>query len=414
MELSIDISVSTFDEIFGEIKVMKKILVYKWYSYNDLDIEYAFLQAGYEITYVERTNLTYEKDEAFEDMIKKELETNSYSFFFTMNYFSAISNICNAYGVKYVSWTCDNPLIAMYDESVFHACNYIFAFDKSNYLEFKDRGVKHIYHLPLAVNTSRLSELLHDEKYAMKHKQFANDIAFVGSLYQKRSTYDKLKDSFPEFLNGYLDGMVQARLLISTNDILDEMMTPEILSMIEEQYHLEKTKDSFSDLGLIFQTTVLGFKIAQRQRTSALLAIAKLFSLTVYHKEKDKELLLAKEPGPVNYWLEMPFVFYNTKINLNFTIPNIKTGVPLRVFDVLGSKGFLITNAQPEILEIFEDGIDLVCFYNQEDLLHKIDYYLTHSKECEEIAAHGYETVRRKHSYQKRVRQIEEILSKDE
>ena len=28
--------------------------------------------------------------------------------------------------LRYVCWTCDNPLIGMYDRSVFHDCNWIF------------------------------------------------------------------------------------------------------------------------------------------------------------------------------------------------------------------------------------------------------------------------------------------------
>ena len=54
----------------------------------------------------------------------------------------------------------DNPLISMYHESVFHACNYIFTFDKTNYLEFRGMGVKHIWYLPLAVDTERMDALL--------------------------------------------------------------------------------------------------------------------------------------------------------------------------------------------------------------------------------------------------------------
>lgn len=79
---------------------------------------------------------------------------------FTVNYFPLISNVCERTGVKYVSWTCDNPLISMYHESVFHACNYIFTFDKTNYLEFRGMGVKHIWYLPLAVDTERMDALL--------------------------------------------------------------------------------------------------------------------------------------------------------------------------------------------------------------------------------------------------------------
>ncbi|MFQ8777315.1 MAG: DUF3880 domain-containing protein [Roseburia sp.] len=92
---------------------------------------------------------------------------------FTVNYFPLISNVCERTGVKYVSWTCDNPLISMYHESVFHACNYIFTFDKTNYLEFRGMGVKHIWYLPLAVDTERMDALLgapENRKDGMPHR----------------------------------------------------------------------------------------------------------------------------------------------------------------------------------------------------------------------------------------------------
>lgn len=395
----------------------RKILAYKWYSYNDLDIEYTFLQLGYEVVYVEREKLTYDKDDEFESKIRAELQKGIYTCFFSMNYFPAISNLCASLHVKYLAWTCDNPLISMYDSSIFHSCNYIFTFDKSNYLEFLERGVKHIYHLPLAVNTKRIQMLLKEKdktksnRSSILEKEYWYDVSFVGSLYQKRSTYDRLKHTFPEYLNGYLDGMVQARLVLGTNEILDEMMTADILKLLEENYHLEKSESAFSDLGLIFQTTVLGFKIAQKQRMEALRELAKQVSLFVFHKEDEKEILFANEPGPVNYHLEMPFVFHRSKINLNFTIPNIKTGIPLRVFDILGAKGFLLTNPQAEILELFEDGVDLVCFYNTKDLIEKTNYYLAHPKERQAIAESGYQKVKKYHTYNKRLSKMLELAN---
>lgn len=62
-----------------------------------------------------------------------------------------------------------------------------------------------------------------------------------------------------------------------------------------------------------------------------------------------------------------------SKINLNFTIPNIKSGIPLRVWDVLGAGGFLLTNYQAEIPYYFKEGEDLVCFDGIDDLCEKQD-----------------------------------------
>ena len=42
---------------------MKKILIYRWNSYNDLDIEQTFRRLGYEVDSVERREKTYDKED---------------------------------------------------------------------------------------------------------------------------------------------------------------------------------------------------------------------------------------------------------------------------------------------------------------------------------------------------------------
>ena len=46
------------------------------------------------------------------------------------------------------------------------------------------------------------------------------------------------------------------------------------------------------------------------------------------------------------------------KIYLNMTIKPIQTGLPLRIFDIMGCGGFLMTNYQAELPEYFEIGTD--------------------------------------------------------
>ena len=129
-----------------------RILMYRWKAYNYRDIEQTFRLLGHTVDNIEQELGNYDIDPEFEAKIEAMMEKNHYDMVFTVNYFALISNSCQKMGVKYVSWTCDNPLISMYHVSVFNDCNYIFTFDKTNYLEFKEMGVKHIWYLPLAVD----------------------------------------------------------------------------------------------------------------------------------------------------------------------------------------------------------------------------------------------------------------------
>lgn len=389
------------------------ILMYRWKAYNYRDIEQTFLLIGHTVDNIEQELGSYDVSPEFERVIEEKIRGTHYDMVFTVNYFPLISNVCERTGVKYVSWTCDNPLISMYHESVFHACNYIFTFDKTNYLEFRGMGVKHIWYLPLAVDTERMDALLGaPEKPERRNatqdsemRKYRGDVAFVGSLYE-RNSYDKIKNRLPEYLRGYFDAVMEAQLNISGANIVEPMLTTNILEQLQEYFQLEKSEGSFSDLGLIFQTTVLGFKIAEIERRRALIELSKHYRVNVYSNSDVSDLLRIQYCGSVDYWSEMPKVFRMSKINLNFTIPNIKSGIPLRIWDVLGCGGFLLTNYQAEIPYYFKEGEDLVCFDGLEDLCEKVGYYLEHEEERKRIAWNGYRKVREKHSYIERIHTI--------
>ena len=389
------------------------ILMYRWKAYNYRDIEQTFLLLGHTVDNIEQELGSYDVSPEFERVIEEKIRGTHYDMVFTVNYFPLISNVCERTGVKYISWTCDNPLISMYHESVFHDCNYIFTFDKTNYLEFRGMGVKHIWYLPLAVDTERMDALLGaPEKPERRNatqdsemRKYRGDVAFVGSLYE-RNSYDKIKNRLPEYLRGYFDAVMEAQLNISGANIVEPMLTTNILEQLQEYFQLEKSEGSFSDLGLIFQTTVLGFKIAEIERRRALIELSKHYKVNVYSNSDVSDLLRIQYCGSVDYWSEMPKVFRMSKINLNFTIPNIKSGIPLRIWDVLGCGGFLLTNYQAEIPYYFKEGEDFVCFDGLEDLCEKVGYYLEHEEERKRIAWNGYRKVREKHSYIERIRTI--------
>ena len=383
-----------------------RILIYKWKAYNYADVCEAFSALGHEYVIVERHLACYDEDRAFEQELCGMIQKEGCDIVFTMNYFALITAVCDRMGVPYLVWTCDSPLISMYHENVFSPYNYFFTFDKTNYLEFKGMGVKQIWHLPLAVNTSRIAYLLgHCEDLAA----YENDIAFVGSLYE-RNSYDKMRPELSGYLQGYFDAAVWAQQCISGGNILEEMLSVNVLEELQGQFKLEKSRGSFSDLGLIFSTTVLGFKVAQQQRMRSLIELSKRYPVTLYSNSDARELIRVRYGGSLDYWSEMPKVFSATKINLNFTIPNIKSGLPLRIWDVLGCGGFLMTNFQAEIPCYFKNKEDLVCFESVEELVELCGYYLRHEQERRQIAENGHKKVCALHTYVKRVEEMLEIF----
>ncbi|MEZ3506467.1 MAG: glycosyltransferase [Lachnospiraceae bacterium] len=104
--------------------------------------------------------------------------------------------------------------------------------------------------------------------------------------------------------------------------------------------------------------------------------------------------------GTVDYHTQMPLVFAGSRINLNISLRSIRSGIPLRVLDIMACGGFVLSNWQPEITQYFEEGVEIVTFDSLQDCLAKIAYYLTHEEERKQIAARGQRKVQEKFSYQ--------------
>lgn len=369
-----------------------------------------------------------------------------YDAVFSVNYFPIISDICEQFfhsKVKYICWTCDSPLSTMYHQSVFNECNYIFIFDRFCYMEFKEREAN-VYYLPLAAATRRADDVIKKWQTDMKQKKglldasdapgnnaaacadddteykspggdtagdFLYDVSFIGSMYRKNS-YDEIKDMLPDYVRGYFDALMKLQMEIYGENYIDGMLTAEIMYELNKHFRIEKSERSFSDISLIFSTTVLGFKIAQLERYKLLGALSKYFDVSVFTDDENADFLLAHNMGPVRYWDESPIVFHTSKINLNFTIRNIRSGIPLRVWDILSAGGFCITNFQPELVMYFKNGEDLVWFEDEADLVKKVRYYLRHEDERRRIALNGQKKVRELHNYDARLQVIEDVVPK--
>lgn len=375
--------------------------MYRWKAYNQHDIILNLERRGHIVDEVKGEMCNFEDDPSFIMNFSRVLDQEEYDLVFTVNYFPVISDICQGRQLTYLVWCCDSPLATMYHQSVFHSVNKIFTFDKFSQMTFADLGAP-VYYLPLCGATDRVDELLDS---ASDLASYQTQIAFVGSMYNKNS-YDEVYDRLPAYLQGYFDATIKLQANVYSEYLLDDILDAKTVYELNRNFILAKSDESFSDMPLIFSTTILGFKIAQLERKTLLPQIARLGSLRVYTDDTTVDFVTAKNCGLVDYWDEAPKVFRESLINLNFTIKNIRSGIPLRVWDILSAGGFCITNYQAELPFYFENKVDLVWFESQQELFELITYYLEHEEERKEIARRGYEKVKEFHTYQHRFDQI--------
>ena len=384
-----------------------KIFYLEWNSFCNEDMFDTLAEMGHTVIKIPFSGIKVTEGEA-EKLLEDELKKNDCDFLFSFNYFPNVSKCCNKLNMKYVSWVYDCPYIHVYSYTVLNTCNYIFLFDYALYSELKGGGIDTVYYLPLAVNEKRLSAIKCGVRETSK---YFGDVSFVGSLYteQKHRIYEKFQDIAP-YARGYLDGIIQAQLRVQGYNFLQELLSDDILEELQKAYPTDPNSESAMTPEAIYADYVLARQVTAIERKEILQLLALKHKVYLYTYDKSVSIPGVVNKGKIDYYDDMPYVFMNSKINLNITLRSIKTGIPLRALDIMGSGGFLLTNYQEEMFEYFEADKDFVYYTDYADLKDKAAYYLEHDQERQEIAHNGCEKVRKYHNLRRRMEEILEVL----
>ncbi|MCR5675536.1 MAG: DUF3880 domain-containing protein [Lachnospiraceae bacterium] len=260
-------------------------------------------------------------------------------FVFTVNFFPYISEICERLHVLYLSATTDCPVEEIFDPAIRNACNRVFLFDGEQYRAVRDENPDRIFHLPLGVDTERIDGEIGAFADFCGHEQYDCDLSFVGSLYNEPHRKPEDRETSRERI-----------------DLLNALAA----GLPEYRVHLYTRSDTAALHGVVCH-------------------------------------------GGVKTHGEMPAVFRRSRVNLHTTMRDIRTGLPQRIWDVLGSGGFLLSNAQAEIPDYLQIGKHLDVWEDEREAIEKTRWWLAHEEERQEIARAGYLEVRAHHRVLDRV-----------
>lgn len=344
------------------------------------------------------------------EYLKKHLSTNHYDYVISYLFLPAVSDLCAFFQIPYLSWVYDSPLMSLFTPSIFHNTNYTFIFDKMQCKRLKDAGVPHTFHMPLAVNLERTGCL---EITSEDETTYSHDISFVGGLYEN-NIYNNLIACFPEHLQLKLKLYLMQNICHWENTRYWPEIPKECLDFLIEEYHIS----NWNQTSLLTDPAYFGLlffphKLAEMERVTVLNALAQKFDVHLYTKSRTDFLQNVNIHTGIDYYTIMNKIFYLSKINLNITLPSIETGIPLRILDIMGSGGFVLTNYQEELKDFFVLGTEIETFQNLEELLEKCTYYLTHEKERLTISINGYKKVRDQFSYPNQLQKMITIVEND-
>lgn len=378
-----------------------KILFIEWASFGNADIKEAFIAEGHTFTCFPFSNRDGRKDMEIETELSGAFIRETPDVVFSFNYFPVISQVCRKNDIKYISWIYDSPYVMLYSYTALNPCNTIYVFDKELYLEFHNAGINTVHYMPMAANVERLDRMT----MTASTNSFLYNISFVGSLYTEQHNFYDRMTSLSDYTKGYLEALMAAQMKVQGYNFIQESLAP-IMDDLYKALPMNPNPDGVESREYLYAQYVINRKITGLERAELLTAVAEHHALDLFTHDNSFLGKNLHNHGTVDYYQQMPLVFKQSRINLNISLRSIKSGIPLRAFDIMGSGGFLLSNFQADFLDDFVPGVDFVYYESKEDLLYKIDYYLCHEEERTEIARNGHDKVADGHTFRHRVREM--------
>ncbi|MBS5363093.1 CgeB family protein [Butyribacter intestini] len=340
------------------------------------------------------------------DAVVMGMEKSNADIIFSINYYPALSEIARVYKLLYYSWIVDAPVLELYSKTIKNRCNRVFIFDSELYREISVYNPYNIFYLPLASDCDFYQKAIRHASLADIEK-YTHNISFVGSLYTEKCPYDKVKNLSPK-ISGYLHGIMKAQEKIYGYYFVEELLSDELVDEFVKNYdgyYLAGEEDLLTKKRTLAQFYI-GNKITAMERVDTFKYLSEKFEVDIYTASDTKEIPKLENHGTIMTHTKMPIVFNKSTINLNPTSKPIRSGIPLRIFDLLACEGFVLCNYQSDLLNEFLPGEELDIYSSIEELEEKIRYYLSHTDVCREIAHNGYENVSKHHTYPLRLEQM--------
>ena len=374
-----------------------------------LDLPMTLESMGHEVERFEEKIFPDDTPDEIYEKLDGRIKTGGYDFLISYLFFDRISRICRDHNLRYIAWVYDSPLVPLFDREAENEVNHIFVFDKREYERLKSQlSIPHLYHMPMASCTERIGRV---SVTASDQERFSHDISFVGDLYDDNA-YDLVLPHLPEEMAERLKKRLTSLMCRWDHVRSWPRLDDDMVALFREKKLLNDKRAHLLDVNTFIGVAIESRKLAQLERAAVLNALATTHRVDLYTRGEPAYLQgVIIHPG-VDYYTDMTRVFNLSRINLNITIPSIETGIPQRVWDIMGSGGFCLTNYQEEIEDYFVPGQDIETFKSIDELLVKADFYLKHEDIRMQILCNGYEKVTAYHSYEHRLSRMLELVER--
>lgn len=389
-----------------------RILYVETIEINIFDIPHALDEIGYNVYKASLNISAQEYSKKACQTVVTVIEKYQIQYVISYDFSESIAQACFETEIPYISWVYDTPQRELYTHYALYPCNYIFVFDKKQKERLREIGIKNVYYMPLAIMSNKIELMLKD----INREKELPDITFVGQLY-KVDNLDNIMERAEEKIHQSMEKNIEECFLrwdentnlhgkmedicVSYFSLVDHRNVPKKYPYMSEQFY--------------YEAAVTSRLIANKERIKILNTLAEKYNVRLYTDcEGIEKLSKNVKIFPGVKYDKISKIYYNSKININITLHCIESGVPQRVFDVMAAGGFMLSNYQKELEELFVPGEEIVLYHNLEELEKLTEYYLTHEEERIRIAENGKKKVLKYHDLHDRMDMVMKFVIEKE
>lgn len=384
-----------------------RILLYRWETFNEPVIENTLRDLGHfvKVAYARKFE-ELDTEEQIQSITKVADEFHADAFF-SVDYFQMVAMAAKKLNITYYSWLYHIPQWSLFSYAAQLPNNRIITFDSAQMQELKQYNVNGMQYMSQAADKELLTSAKALATPQMIDKYTA-DVSFVGTLYESsHNLFNRIspeareKEIYKEIVR-----MIRDKRFSYGKDILYRGVTEEMVEFLLEEVEHGQDHFFFANQEEIAVQSVLARKITVEERKLMARTLAKEFDFKLFTISNTEKFPEINNCGPVDFAKQAPLVFNGSKVNIYVTPRSIRSGVPLRVLEIMACGGFVLVNYQEDLAAEFEDGKELVMYRSLEEMVDKVRYYLEHEDERKNIAKAGYEKVLREYNYAEKLRRI--------
>lgn len=387
-----------------------KLMYLIWgYSYDTAIIQ-AFEEAGLKVEPITLSEELFRKEEVSETTgterkqteeaeqatasLRERLRTAAGDIVFSVNFFAAVSGLCQEEAIPYCSWVLQLPNFDLYTTAVRNSCNYLGICDSYLLEKLWQIGVEKAFFLPDAVAPTE----------AQRPDRIEREACFVGRYPESRLD----TQGMTAYGKGYLDAFLHTQRVVYGAYILENCLLQRVqnefvkghpipMNVLPELHKLYTADRYFAPASTRLQQDIFLQNYAS--------------IMTIYSNEEFPGCASEKRPY-VEDEDRRREIYAGKEFTLVLAHHVLHNGIPRDLLEVIAAGGFPLAGFQKDYTYFFKKDESLAFFTNSSEFSAAIVRYGNSSEERERVRAEAYRTVMTGHTYPQRVITMLEMWAK--